>query len=121
MISLAEYRFRIGSYCSVARRMTFRSQNLLFEKYQSAKEEIPKQSFLLEMLRFRAILFFIVFLCVTVYTNYQQLLPDGDIESNSDPFRALKPIFGSFNQGDTALFGNNAGIQCAYNSLISIC
>ena len=49
-------------------------------------------------------------------------LVDGDVESNPGPttYDLLKVVQGSFHQGDPK-FGQTAGIQCACNSLFSLC
>ena len=51
-----------------------------------------------------------------------KLLVDGDVESNPGPttYNLLKVVQGSFHQGDPK-FGQTAGIQCACNSLFSLC
>ena len=122
MISIEAYRSRIGSYCSTARRVTAQSQYFRLEKRMRAyKENDQHKHFWGEMLRFRFIFYFIVIVCLSVYTNYQQLLQDGDVESNPGPSQALKIIFGSFNQGDIFRFGETAGSQCGCNSLLAIC
>ena len=48
------------------------------------------------------------------------MLQDGDVESNPGSVDIAKLLFGSFNQGDSR-FGQTAGLQCACNSLISVC
>ena len=122
MISIEAYRSRIGSYCSTARRITAQSQYFRLEKRKRAfKENCQHQQFWREILRFRCIFYFIVIVCLSVYTNYQQILQDGDVESNPGPSPALKIIFGSFNQGDIFRFGETAGSQCGCNSLLAIC
>ena len=124
MISLEAYRSQIGGYCSTARRITALSQYFRLEKQKGKRENQENchhQSFWREILRFRNIFYFIVIMCVSVHTNYQQLLQDGDVESNPGPFHAMKVLLGSFNQGDVVRFGETAGTQCACNSLLAIC
>ena len=52
------------------------------------------------------------------------LLVDGDVESNPGPgpttYNLLKVVQGSFHQGNPK-FGQTVGIQCACNSLFSLC
>ena len=61
-------------------------------------------------------------MCLYIYTNYQKLLADGDVESNPRPtFKVQKLTFGIYNQGDVSKFGVTAGTQCASNSLVAIC
>ena len=45
----------------------------------------------------------------------------GDLELNPGPFKTVRTVQGSFNQGNVALFGETAGRQCACNALFSIC
>ena len=51
-----------------------------------------------------------------------KLLADGDVESNPGPttYDVLKVVQGSFHQGHPK-FGQTAGIQCACNSLFTLC
>ena len=50
-----------------------------------------------------------------------RLIIDGDIESNPGPTYVIeKAIHGSYHQGDQR-FGNTAGVQCACNSLYTLC
>ena len=56
---------------------------------------------------------------VAAFLKISKLLSDGDIESNPGPtYEILKAVQGSFNQGHPQ-FGS--GMQCACNSLFSIC
>ena len=45
----------------------------------------------------------------------------GDVELNPGPYQIIRPVQGSFNQGNVVLFGETAGRQCACNALLSIC
>ena len=44
----------------------------------------------------------------------------GNVELNPGPYQIIRPVQGSFNQGNVALFGETAG-KCACNALFSIC
>ena len=49
-------------------------------------------------------------------------LKDGDIETNLGPtYNLEKIVHGSFHQGNSQLFGETAGIQCACNALYALC
>ena len=68
------------------------------------------------------ILLLIMMVCLSMYTNHQKLVVDGDVESNPGPnFKTQKIISGTFSQGDVIRFGETAGIQCCSNSLVAIC
>ena len=45
----------------------------------------------------------------------------GDVELNPGPFEIVRPVQGSFNQGNVSLLGETAGRQCACNALFSVC
>ena len=45
----------------------------------------------------------------------------GDVELNPGPYKILKSIQGSFNQGNLALFGETADRECAFDVLFSLC
>ena len=133
MISLQAYRSRIGCYVSTARRIT--AQNRYFRVYN--KRVIQKNSSkkksrgqgrnfsifaqFFKLSRVFRILCVIIIVGISVYSNYQQLIVDGDVESNPGPFNASKVVRGTFNQGNIQRYGDTAGIQCACNSLIAIC
>ena len=49
-------------------------------------------------------------------------LKDGDIETNPGPtYNLEKIVHGCFHQGNSQLFGETAGIQCACNALYALC
>ena len=49
-------------------------------------------------------------------------LKGGDIETNPDlTYNLEKIVYGSFHQGNSQLFGENAGIQCACKALYAFC
>ena len=49
-------------------------------------------------------------------------LNSGDIETNPGPtYNLEKTVHGSFRQGNSQLFGETAGIQCACNALYALC
>ena len=49
-------------------------------------------------------------------------LKGGDIETNHGPtYNLEKIVHGSFHQGNSQLFGETAGIQCACNALYALC
>ena len=49
-------------------------------------------------------------------------LKGGDIETNPGPaYNLEKIVHGSFHQGNSQLFGETAGIQCACNALYALC
>ena len=45
----------------------------------------------------------------------------GDVELNPGPYEIKRSVWGSFNQGNVALFGETAGRQCVCNALFLIC
>ena len=117
MISLEAYRSRIGAYLSVARCITMQSKHACHNEGHKAARNTGCCFSLKQWLR---VLVLILILSVSFYTNYQQLLQDGDVESNPGPADITKLLFGSFNKGDSR-FGQTSGLQCACNSLISVC
>ena len=49
-------------------------------------------------------------------------LKGGDIKTNPCPtYNLEKIVHGSFHQGNSQLFGETAGIQCACNALYALC
>ena len=111
MICLEAYRSRIGGYVSTARRITFQSSYFrLYKNSGVPQEKFHHYNFWHELLCVGHILCLFTIICLSLYTNYQQLLQDGDIESNPGPFKASKVVLGSFNQGDVVRFGESAGI-----------
>ena len=49
-------------------------------------------------------------------------IQNGDIETNLGPtYSILKSLTGRYHQGDIAMFGETAGLQCLCNSIYAIC
>ena len=67
----------------------------------------------------------IVLICLRLLTQAiisGMHLKGGDIETNPDPTYNLgKIVHRSFHQGNSQLFGEASGIQCACNALYALC
>ena len=66
----------------------------------------------------------IVLICLRLLIQaiiYGMQLKGGDIETNPGPTYNLdRIVHGSFHQGNSQLFGETAGIQCAFNALYAL-
>ena len=117
MITLEAYRAKIGSFCS--RRHTCKTKHDLF--YRNINVSNNNATCFLRTFGFSIFILIVVLNLNFACLKFLILLQHGDIESNPGPtFKTLKVIQGSFHQGHPK-FGETAGIQCACNSLFSLC
>ena len=101
MVSIDAYRASIGNFNytrQLALRSIYRHLNLSSSSSSTGLSQILKLS---------------RFLGITLYLSIL-LITCGDVETNPGPFTLSKIISGSFNQGNVAVFGPQAGTQCMY-------
>ena len=122
MVSIEACRAQISSYVTKERIISGQNDHQMNSTgYRFSMECVYRSYFRYLMLHFLRIFNLVENSCFTVDANYQNLLRDGDIESNPGPsFRTRKVIQGSFHQGHLK-FGHTAGMQCACNSLFALC
>ena len=117
MITIEDYRARVGCFCSIARK---------------GKEKVPKSQNCFEGGSFYwpdFLLTFFMFICImTLVLNINMALLKllllqihGDVESNPGPtYKIQKTVSATFHQAHMK-FGNSAGTQCSCNALFAIC
>ena len=117
MITIEEYRAKIGCFCHKAQKCKQKYSKCTFENYRSSLSyPVCLQIFVM----------FIFILTLRFNINMtlkklSMLLIDGDIESNPGPdYKIQKTVSGSFHQGHVK-FGYSAGTQCSCNALYAIC
>ena len=124
MISIQAYRAVIGAFLNKAKSLSLQESK---QTKTSEFEAFCFQNNNLNMSNFLK-LFGLGFVIMVIICNFNvaflrilKLLSDGDIESNPGPsYEIVKVVQGSFNQGHPQ-FGVTSGMQCACNSLFSIC
>ena len=141
MITIEEYRARIGCFCIThnykkhLQKRQNRNRRKAMQKRKNRNQRKAKKKVKREKYNYSYDLFFqwqsfvlmMMFLVITLCTDMSfvrllLLLLGGDIESNPGPSvnKIQKSVLGSFHQGHPK-FGDTAGIQCLCNAVYAIC
>ena len=132
MISVQDYRIAIGCFLGKAQVSFFvsKKQEVLNKarrkqnnsKFKSTRGGIDTSLSKPRVCEWRWKTITMSLICISVMLALVlRLIIDGDIESNPGPTYVIeKAIHGSYHQGDQR-FGNTAGVQCACNSLYTLC
>ena len=121
MINIQVHRSAIGLYLDKAQSLSSKGKGRLsFFVESSKKRKVVKISRYLNLKIALIVLICLRLLIQAILSGMQ--LKGGDIKTNPCPtYNLEKIVHGFFHQGNSQLFGETAGIQCACNALYALC
>ena len=131
MISVQDYRIAIGCFLGKAQFSSFisKKQEVLNKagrkqnnsKFKSTRGGIDASLPKPRVCEWKKAITMSLICISVMLALVVRLIIDGDIESNPGPTYVIeKVIYGSYHQGDQR-FSNTVGVQCACNSLYTLC
>ena len=124
MISIQAHRATIGAFLNNRNGRKEKEVLSVYHQQKFAAQGFDGNSVTQYFLRTFGLAFIILILSCNyslAFLKFFKLLSDGDVESNPGAdYIIVKVVQGNFYQGHPQ-FGVTAGIQCACNSLFSIC
>ena len=127
MVTIKGHRNAIGSYYDKSFSLSSygHGNSNSLSRHTNCKNPVIKIKSFVKLFAHLLLKMILVLFCVGLIVQTvisDKLLQDGNIETSPRPtYNIERVVQGSFHQGYRELFGETAGIKCAYNSLYPLC